>query len=88
MPFGLPLRTMNETTEVVTMPPEGVSAQPGATMSASTRRWMSGSIENETTSASRPASTARLWSPDAPNDVLTPMPSPVALRWNAGMISS
>ena len=50
---------------------------------------MSGSVENVTTSAFWPASTARDWSPDAPNDVLNA--DALALRrsaWKAGMISS
>ena len=49
---------------------------------------MSGSVENVTTSAFWPASTARDWSPDAPNDVLKSTPSPSAVCRNAGMISS
>ena len=49
---------------------------------------MSGSVENVTTSAFWPASTARDWSPDAPNDVLKPTPSPSAVLLNAGIISS
>ena len=48
------------------------------TMSASTRRVMSGSSENATTSARRPASTARLCSPEAPNDWSNSTPSPDA----------
>ena len=49
---------------------------------------MSGSIENDTTSAFSPASTARLCSPEAPNEDLKPTPSPSPVFWNAGMISS
>ncbi len=49
---------------------------------------MSGSMENETTSAFRPPSTARLCSPDAPNDVLKPTVLPAEVFLNAGMISS
>ncbi len=49
---------------------------------------MSGSVENVTTSAFWPASTARAWSPDAPNDVLKPTPSPSGVSPNAGISSS
>ena len=49
---------------------------------------MSGSVENVTTSAFCPASTARDWSPDAPNEVLNPTPSPSGVAWKSGMISS
>ena len=67
---GLPLRTTKTTTEDVAMPLVGVSFQSAATSPASTRRVTSGSREKWTTSASRPPSTARLWSPEAPYDVL------------------
>ena len=86
--FGLPLRTTNETTEVVTRPLVGVVFQSLFTSPASTRRVMSGSVENVTTSAGWPASTARDWSPDAPNDVLNCVPLPSAVPWKSGMISS
>ena len=86
--FGLPLRTMKETTEVVTRPSFGVRSQSSATRPASTSRVMSGSMENETTSAFRPASTARLCSPEAPNDVLNDTPRPSGVPAKAGMISS
>ena len=49
---------------------------------------MSGSVENVTTSAFWPASTARAWSPEAPNDVLKPSPRPSAVLLNAGISSS
>ena len=49
---------------------------------------MSGSVENVTTSAFWPASTARAWSPEGPNDVLKPTPSPAAVLPNAGISSS
>ena len=49
---------------------------------------MSGSVENVTTSAFWPASTARAWSPEAPNDVLKPTPSPAGVFWKPGMSSS
>src|SRR4029079_9828435 len=88
MPFGLPLRTMNETSEVVTKPLLGVSAQFESTRPALTRRSMSGARENDTTSAFRPASTARLCSPEAPKEDLKPTPSPAPVFWNSGSISS
>ena len=62
--FGLPLRTMNTTTESVTMPLYSFWFQFLSTRPASTRRVMSGSSENSTTSAGRPPSTARDCSPD------------------------
>ena len=86
--FGLPLRTMKLTTDFVTSPSVGVSAQSASTMPASTRRVMSGSIEKDTTSAARPASTARLCSPEAPKDCLKATPPPASVSLNAGMISS
>jgi hypothetical protein len=86
--FGLPLRTTNVTTEVVTRPLFGPLFQSSPTSPAFTRRVMSGSTENVTTSAFWPASTARLWSPDAPKDVLKPTPSPAWVFWKSGMISS
>src|SRR5215208_5937702 len=86
--FGLPLRTTNETTDVVTSPSLGPLFQSGATRPASTSRVMSGSVENVTTSAFWPASTARDWSPEAPNEVLNSIPLPSGVLPNAGMISS
>ena len=88
MPLGLPLRTMKETSDVVTRPLLGVSAQLESTRPALTSRSMSGSSENDTTSALRPASTARLCSPEAPKDDLKPTPSPSPVFWNSGSISS
>ena len=72
--FGLPLRTMRLTTERETRPFVGVLAQSLATRPALTRRSMSGASENVTTSAGSPASTARLWSPEAPKDSLNVTP--------------
>jgi hypothetical protein len=86
--FGLPLRTTNATTEVVTRPLFGPAFQSSETIPGSTRRVMSGSTEKLTTSAFWPASTARLWSPDAPKLVLNPTPSPAAVFWKSGMIWS
>ena len=82
MPFGLPLRTMSTTTELVTIPLYWFWFQPLSTRSASTSRVMSGSSENSTTSAGRPPSTARDCSPDAAYDwlKLTPLPSGVLLK--------
>ena len=60
----------------------------GATRPASTSFVMSGSVENVTTSAFWPASTARDWSPEGPKDVLKPTPSPSAVFWKSGMIWS
>ena len=71
MPFGLPLRTTNETSDVVTKPPLPPAASVWATQSAGTSLSSvslstSGASEKATTSAFWPASTARLWSPEAP----------------------
>ena len=49
---------------------------------------MSGSVEKLTTSAFCPASTARAWSPDGPNDVLKATPLPAEVLPNAGISSS
>ena len=66
MCFGLPLRTVNTTTESVTMPLYLFWFQVGATRPACTSRVTSGSSESWTMSAFRPLATARLWSPEAP----------------------
>ena len=63
--FGLPLRTTSTTTELVTNPSYLFWFQSASTRPASTRRVMSGSSENSTTSAGRPPSTARDCSPEA-----------------------
>jgi hypothetical protein len=62
---GLPLRTIRTTTELVTNPSYSFWFQPSSTRPASTRRVMSGSSENSTTSAFSPPSTARDCSPEA-----------------------
>ena len=49
---------------------------------------MSGSSEKSTKSASCPASTARRWSPDEPNEVENSTPLPASVSWNAGMMPS
>src|SRR5580692_6094781 len=74
--FGLPLRTTNTTTESDGKPPAEFESQLLETIPSETRRVMSGVVENATTSAGCPESTARLWVPDAPNDSekLTPLP--------------
>ena len=65
--FGLPLRTANTTTEFVTKPVVLVLVPVLATrLPASTSLSTSGASESATTSACRPASTARAWSPEAP----------------------
>jgi hypothetical protein len=66
MCFGLPLRTMRLTTDFETRPCVGVLVQSRLTSPSLTSRSMSGASENVTTSAARPDSTARLWSPEAP----------------------
>ena len=67
MPFGLPLRTANTTTELVTNPSVGVCwAQAESTMPGSTSLSTSGASESATMSAGSPLATARDWSPDAP----------------------
>ena len=55
-----------------------------ATRPASTSRVMSGSSERCTTSAGWPASTARDWSPELPNEFLNEAPSPSGVFSNAG----
>ncbi len=49
---------------------------------------MSGSSGRWTTSAGRPASTARDWSPDEPNEFLNATPSPSGLSANPGSMPS
>src|SRR3954447_2298017 len=80
--FGLPLRTANTTTELVTNPCSGPLSQPAATFLASTSLSTSGASDSATTSAGSPASTARAWSPEGPNDCVndTPLPSVVWLK--------
>ena len=64
--LGLPLRVASTTTELVTKPSNSSLFQSAATFLASTSLSMSGASDRATTSALRPASTARAWSPDAP----------------------
>src|SRR6266542_4227544 len=86
MCFGLPCRVTKTTTESVTMPLYRSSFQVFGTSPALTRRVMSGSSENSTTSADSPFLTARLCSPDAPYDCVKETPLPAAVFWKAGMI--
>src|SRR5829696_7318966 len=86
--FGLPFRTTRVTTESVTIPLYWFLFQAAETSPASTSRVMSGSSENATTSAGWPASTARLWSPDPPNEVVKSTFLPSSVFWYAAMICS
>ena len=88
MPLGLPGRTERVTTESVMIPLVGPLFQSSATLPASTSESMSGSSERSTKSAGCPASTARRWSPDEPNEVENSTPSPPPVSWKAGMMPS
>src|SRR5580700_3903794 len=83
MCFGFPGRTMNDTTESVTMPLVGPSSQVGETRPAVTSFCMSGSSEKFTTSAGRPWVTEVAWVPDGPKDWVKVTPCPAAVRLNA-----
>src|ERR1700733_9736323 len=87
MCFGLPLRTTNTTTESLEKPLYGLASQLLDTIPSLTSRVISGVVENSTTSAGCPVSTARLCDPDAPNDwlKLTPLP---ALVWANAAVSA
>src|SRR3954468_23801739 len=84
MCLGLPLRTTKTTTESVTMPRYAFLFQLGATRPALTRESTSGASERLTTSAGRPAATARACEPDAPKDCENETPWPADVAWNAG----
>src|SRR5438132_7279641 len=84
--FGLPLRVANTTTEFVTNPWYRPLFQSAATLPAFTSLSTSGASDSATTSAERPASTARSWSPEAPYDWLKDTPFPALVFWKAGMI--
>src|SRR5215212_6195719 len=86
--FGLPFRVAMTTTESVTMPACSSEFQSSATIPALTTRVMSGSREKATMSAGRPDSTARLWSPEPPNEVVNSTFSPSEVSWYAAMMSS
>src|ERR1700735_854405 len=66
MCFGLPLRTTNTTTESLEKPLYGLASQLLDTIPSLTSRVISGVVENSTTSAGCPVSTARLCDPAAP----------------------
>jgi hypothetical protein len=83
--LGLPLRTTKTTTDWVQMPLVSLFFQSSLTSPASTRRVTSGSREKWTSSASCPASTARLWSPDAPYDGRKVTPAPASVLWKPSM---
>src|SRR5437763_1828903 len=83
MCFGLPLRTTNTTTESLDIPFCGLASQLFDTRPSLTSRTTSGVVENATTSAGWPESTARLCEPDAPNDSLKPTPLPADVCSNA-----
>ncbi len=89
MSFGLPLRVMNTTVESWMMPLYWLSVQSSGTRPASTRRATSGSIAKWTRSAGWPASTARDWSPEAPNEFekSTSAPSGVSLKPGSSVLS-
>src|SRR6202044_3833370 len=74
MCLGLPLRTTSTTTESLENPCSELAFQSADTILSLTRSVMSGVVENATTSAGWPESTARLCDPDAPNDWLKPTP--------------
>src|SRR3954452_9002233 len=81
MCFGLPLRTMNATTERATMPLYLLLFHVGATSPSRTRRFMSGSMEKLTTSAPRPWSTALLCCSEAAYDWLNVTSLPAEVAW-------
>ena len=66
MCFGLPSRTTKTTTEFVTMPLYDCFFHLASTLPAATSSSMSGASDSATMSASSPAFTARVCSPDAP----------------------
>ena len=82
MCLGFPLRTTNETMELVTKPLVAFLFQLGLTMPALTSLVMSGVREKLTTSAGRPSTTAVACDPDAPKDweKVTPCPALVASK--------
>src|SRR5579875_386736 len=83
MCLGLPLRTTNTTTESLEKPCSGFAFQLAATILSLTRRVMSGVVENATTSAGWPESTARLCAPEAPKDSVKLTPLPALVCWKA-----
>src|SRR5438045_2359518 len=81
--LGLPLRVVMVTTESVMKPFCGPEFHDGSTRPALTSRVTSGSREKSTMSAFRPATTARLWSPEAPYDWVKVMFLPAGVFWKA-----
>src|SRR5580704_17843523 len=83
MCLGLPLRTTNTTTESLENPFWGLAFQSLDTIPSLTSRVMSGVVENATTSAGWPESTARLCEPEAPKDWANDTPLPAEVWANA-----
>src|ERR1700704_1877515 len=88
MCFGLPLRTTSTTAESLEIPFSELASQLLPTIPLLTRRVMSGVVENATTSAVCPESTARLCEPEAPNDWLNETPLPPEVCANAEVSAS
>ena len=85
MCLGLPLRTMNTTTESLTKPWVAVLFQSEDTCPALTSFSTSGSSEKSTKSAFRPLTTARACCPEGPYDWLKLVPLPWEVAWKAGI---
>ena len=83
--FGLPSRTTKTTTEFVTIPLYDCFFHAASTFPAATSSSTSGARESATMSASRPALTARVCSPEEPYDCVKSTSLPAAVFWNAGM---
>src|ERR1700735_13559 len=83
MCLGLPLRTTNETIELVTKPLVAFLFQLGLTRPALTNLVISGVSEKLTTSAGRPSTTEVAWEPEAPKDWEKVTPFPALVAWNA-----
>src|SRR5579875_758828 len=88
MCLGLPLRTTKTTTESLEKPCSGFAFQFEATILSFTRRVMSGVVENATTSAGWPESTARLWEPEDPKEAAKVTPLPAGVLANADVSAS
>ena len=89
MPSGLPLRTVITTTESWAMPSYLFLSQSLATRPpSSTSRSMSPAWAKWTTEAGWPATTARLWSPEAPKELLKLTPAPSGVFSNPGSRAS
>src|SRR5690348_9648254 len=83
MCLGFPLRTTRTTTDWVSTPWFQPEFQFCGTTPAWTRFVTSGSRDRCTSSAFSPAATARLWSPDAPYDVVNCTPLPAGVLWKS-----